>query len=201
MQQATNDSRVNRKQGKNNASSPPGPSSNPQSSSLQKSTVDGVRRVWGTLPCTTPGAVSATLKKLTSDGSKIAVKRKTRRYEGSGKTRWWFLLKSDENVLKKLDDEWESIRLQTKWKLECCSAPRSELDPCAGSTNNTSTNTTTSESQQLLSPPGGTSPTDATEHESSNDHEETQHNDQTANSNHPDNTFLERPPASQELVS
>ena len=202
VQQTTGDSRVSRERGENNASSPPGSSSNSQSSNLPKSPVNGVRRVWGTLPCTTPGAVSATLKKLTSVGSKIAVKRKTRRsrQEGSGKTRWWFLLKSDENVLKKLDDEWETIRLQTKWKLEFCSAPRSELDPSqnyAENTNNIPTNATTSDSQLLLSSPGRTSPPDATE--SAN--EETQRNSQTVNSNHPDNTFLERPPTFHQLVS
>ncbi len=192
-----NGNRVSRKQGDDNTSSPPGPSSNSQSSSLQKSPVSGVRRVWGTLPYTTPGAVSATLKKLTSVGNKIAVKRKTRKHEGSGKTRWWFLLKSDENVLKKLDNEWESIQLQTKWKLECCSTPRSKVDPSQNCAENASTNTTTSDSQQPLSSPG---PTDAST-DNANEVLETQHNDQTANSNHPNNTFLERSPTSQQLVS
>ena len=55
----------------------------------------------------------ATLKKLTSVDSKIVARRITKTLEGSGKTRWWFLVKSDKDVLKKLGDEWESIQLQT----------------------------------------------------------------------------------------
>ena len=145
------------------------------------------------MPCTTPGAVSATLKKLTSVASKIAVKRKTRKHESSGKTRWWFLLKSDENVLNMLDTEWEGIQLQTKWKLERCSAPWSKVNPsqinCAENISTTSDIVRTS--------PGPTNTSNAKE---SQRNDQTDQTDQTANSN-PPNIFLERPPTSQQLVS
>ena len=42
----------------------------------QRSTVVDVRRVWGTMKSTTPTAVSATLKKLTTVGGSLFVKRR-----------------------------------------------------------------------------------------------------------------------------
>ena len=125
--------------------------------------------------------------------------------------RWWFLLKGDENILKKLEEEWEKIQLQTKWKLECCLAPSSELNSsqnCAENITNACTNTTTgtstSSSQQVQpqSSPGSTSTTltDTSGGVTVND-DETQHEDQTVESNHPENVFLERLPVSQQLIS
>ena len=32
-------------------------------------------------------------------------------------------MRGDENVLKKLEDDWECIQIQTNWKLEHCKAP------------------------------------------------------------------------------
>ena len=65
----------------NKASTSPKPSgASTESASVQRSFINGVRRVWGTMPSTTTGAIYATLKKLTSIGNKISVRRKTRRY-------------------------------------------------------------------------------------------------------------------------
>ena len=32
--------------------------------------------------------------------------------------RWWFVLRADENVLKRLEESWGAIAIQTNWKLE-----------------------------------------------------------------------------------
>ena len=34
--------------------------------------------------------------------------------------RWWFLIRGDEQVLVNLEGNWDSIALQTSWKLENC---------------------------------------------------------------------------------
>ena len=41
----------------------------------------------------------------------------------AGRDKWWFLLKGQETVLKELEAVWESVSLQTKWKLEPCTKP------------------------------------------------------------------------------
>ena len=90
--------------------------------------VPGVRRVWGTFKHTPAGAVAATLKKLTTTGDRLTIKRVFRRGTAEGRDRWWFHLLGEEELLKQLEGEWESVSLQTCWKLEPCSKPaRSEI--------------------------------------------------------------------------
>lgn len=101
----------------------------------QRSTVVGVRRVWGTMKSTTPTAVSSTLKKLTTVGGSLFVKRKSKVHESSGKTRWWFVLKGDEEILKDLEGEWTNVHLQTNWKLETCTKPTDATDANASASN------------------------------------------------------------------
>ena len=118
------------------------------------------------------------------------------------KTRWWFLLKSDENVLKKLEGEWESIQLQTKWTLECCTAPLSEPEHLQNNAENSRDATSTyqccyhSNSQQPQSAPGSASSSPGNH---INTTEET-NNDQITDFNSP-KTLLGNPPISQHLVS
>lgn len=88
----------------------------------EKERVSGARRVWGTLPTMQMVAVISTLKKLTKAGSKVRVYRKFRTSR-QGKACWWFNLKGDENDLCVLESEWDSVALQTKWKLEHCYKP------------------------------------------------------------------------------
>ena len=85
--------------------------------------VPGVRRVWGTFKHTPTGAVAATLKKLTTIGNRLTIKRVFRRGTVDGRDRWWFHLLGEEELLKQLEGEWESVLLQTSWKLEPCSKP------------------------------------------------------------------------------
>ena len=87
--------------------------------------VTGVRRIWGTLRNTTPAAVSSALNKLTTSGNQLAVKKKFS--DISGRSRWWFLVKGREEVLTKLQEEWEKVSLQTNWKLEPCTKPNTAV--------------------------------------------------------------------------
>ena len=108
-------------------------SSEPSTKSAQRTPVDGVRRVWGTLKSTT-AAVRSTLKKLWPVSNSLIVRRRVREYGDSNKTRWWFILKGDENTLKTLDNECqERIQMQTNLKLEQCTAPNNQ--PSANNSN------------------------------------------------------------------
>ena len=78
--------------------------------------VAGARKVWGTMKETTTAALSNTLKKLTSVSDQLQIKRKYK--SNSVKNRWWFVLRGGEDLLTKLESEWENVQLQTKWKLE-----------------------------------------------------------------------------------
>ena len=81
--------------------------------------VEGVRRVWGTLKATTTTAVASTLKKLTTLGDRLAVRKKVK----PDANRWWFLIKGDEQLLCELEREWDRVSLQTNWKIERCTKP------------------------------------------------------------------------------
>ena len=81
--------------------------------------VAGARKVWGTIRTTTSLAVSTTLKRLTTVGHKLTVKRKSQAAsEGGRKERWWFIIRGDEVDLDCLQLQWETIAIQTAWKLE-----------------------------------------------------------------------------------
>ena len=56
-------------------------------------------------------AVTSTLKKL---------KRKSRPGNNSGKSAYWFVIKSSEGVLKQLGEEWDQVQLQIGWRIEDC---------------------------------------------------------------------------------
>lgn len=94
--------------------------------------VPGVRRVWGTFKLTPAGAVVATLKKLTTIGDRLSVKRVFRKGIANGRDRWWFHLLGEEDLLKQLEGEWESVSLQTNWKLETCTKPAAANDTSTG---------------------------------------------------------------------
>ena len=112
------------------------------STSIQRTPINGVRRIWGTLKSTTPAAVSSTLKKLSPSSDRLVVRRKVREYDNSNKTRWWFILRGDETILKKWEGDWERIQVQT---LEYCTAPNNQScldannDHGSANTNNSST--------------------------------------------------------------
>ena len=95
-----------------------------RTTSEAKTKVQGVRRIWGTMRSATTFAVTSTLKKLTSVGNKLSVKRKSRPgNNNSGKSAYWFVIKSSEDVLKQLGEEWDQVQLQIGWRLEDCYKP------------------------------------------------------------------------------
>ena len=65
-------------------------------------------------------AVSSTLAKLTSVQSETQVQVK-RKYKLSDKktVRWWFVVRGTEEVLTKIENEWERVSLQTNWNQHC----------------------------------------------------------------------------------
>ena len=80
--------------------------------------------------------VVRSLKQHTSVGNKVAIQRKYRIISGS-RQHWWYLVRSDESILKKLDSEWEQVRSATdsaRWKLELCQ----EINASATQSNATS---------------------------------------------------------------
>ena len=81
----------------------------------------GARKVWGTLKTTTTVAVTNALKLVPdiSPGS-ITVKRKYKTLNGTGRvvTKWWFILRGEEEVLQALENKWNIIAVQTAWRIE-----------------------------------------------------------------------------------
>ena len=85
----------------------------------QKEKVEGARKMWGALKSTTPSVVSSTLAKLTTvQQEELLVKRKYKEATSGDKpVLWWFVIRGNEDVLQKLDNEWTKVSLQTTWKL------------------------------------------------------------------------------------
>ena len=81
----------------------------------------GARKVWGMLKTTTTVAVTNALKLVPdiSPGS-ITVKRKYKTLNGTGRvvTKWWFILRGEEEVLQALENKWNIIAVQTAWRIE-----------------------------------------------------------------------------------
>ena len=81
----------------------------------------GARRVWGTFADATTRSVKAALKRVftrgESEGDELHVLRKFKPGGSGRKTRWWFVLRSSEPTLVNLESRWESMELQTGWKL------------------------------------------------------------------------------------
>ena len=87
----------------------------------EKEKVSGARKIWGTLKSTSATAVSTAVTKLTSlTEDDFQVKRKYKQYQKNNSTvlRWWFVIRGSEEVMSKLEDEWEQLSLQTNWKIE-----------------------------------------------------------------------------------
>ena len=93
------------------------------SSTRNHSVVSGSRKICGTLSSATPQAVSDTISSLTGvPDTTFTVKRKfkmVRRCADRTKlVRWWFVIRGSEDVLKQLEEKWNLMDTQVKWKLE-----------------------------------------------------------------------------------
>ena len=95
-------------------------------STRQREVVSGARRVWGTLKSASHYTVKATIVKLASTTCRgldaLSVKCKSMT-TSSGKLKWWFVLHGDEGILSELAQSWETVSLQTSWRLESCTKP------------------------------------------------------------------------------
>ena len=100
--------------------------------------------MWGTLKTTTSSAVLSTLAKLTTIPQEVLnVKRKYKKSNDRVKPlRWWFVLRGSEDVMKKLDNEWGKVSLQTNWKIM----------PLLRFSNTDNSKSSNSDSEQLPSP-------------------------------------------------
>lgn len=92
------------------------------SSSSAKIKIEGKRKIWGTWPTTSVSAVKNAIKGITKL-DEVSVKRKYKtarsgRGNSARVSKWWFILNGREELLKKLDEKWSTVKLQTNWTLE-----------------------------------------------------------------------------------
>ena len=66
-----------------------------------------------------------TISKLTEVKDNLQIRRKFKKLTGN-KTLWWFVIHCQEEILCKLDAEWEKVKLQTGWTLQKCYKPSNE---------------------------------------------------------------------------
>lgn len=105
-------------------------------SQVHTTEIIGARKIWGTIKTATSFAVSTTLKRLTTIGSKLIVKRKFQAASESGhKERWWFIIRGEEADLTCLQSQWEAVANQTAGKLE--SVAYTPSPPTSSSPNTT----------------------------------------------------------------
>ena len=89
----------------------------------EKVRVPGARKVWGTMKTCTTQAVSTTIALLCPTvAGKLQLRRKFKKTNDNGcVTRWWFLIRGEEDVLVELQQIWECVSIQTSlWRLEEC---------------------------------------------------------------------------------
>ena len=99
--------------------------------------ISGARKIWGTLRATTAVAVKNAIFSIAKiPTEEFVVKRKYKSNPNTSK--WWFVIRGEESMLKKLEDEWPSVFLQTAWKLmdlftysEFSSQPEGSQTPAA----------------------------------------------------------------------
>ena len=81
--------------------------------------VAGSRKIWGTLKSTTTSAVSNTVCSLTGvNADHLIFRRKYKTNPTKNPSKWWFVIRSDEVLLKDLKEKWHLIALQTNRKIE-----------------------------------------------------------------------------------
>ena len=83
--------------------------------------VKGARKIWGTMKSATTAVVANALKTLTKmPPNSLTIKRKYRTVTNDPKqvTRWWFVVRGEECLLEQLQASWQSVNIQTSWKLE-----------------------------------------------------------------------------------
>ena len=84
--------------------------------------VAGARKIWGTVPTCSAGAVAATISKLVPTKLQLRIRRKTKA-SIRNKVVWWFVVHGTESDLVILERDWEKVQMQTLWSLENCYMP------------------------------------------------------------------------------
>ena len=82
--------------------------------------IPGARKVWSTHKSTTTGEVKGAISVLANIAPAVlAVKRKFRVQESNvQRSTWWFVLRADENTLRRLEDSWNTLALPRRWRLK-----------------------------------------------------------------------------------
>lgn len=75
------------------------------------------RKVWGTMKTCTMQTVSTTIVQLCPNDGELQLCKTS---DNGRITRWWFLVRGEEEVLAELQQIWEHISIQTSWRLEEC---------------------------------------------------------------------------------
>ena len=113
--------RVKKRIEKENAQRTGSSSSSPSPVTSQpKIKVKGKRRVWGTLKASHSGVIKNSICNVTGLPSNLfEVKRKYKSISGQ-KIRWWHVLTGKEEDLISLERKWDTVKIQTGWKIEPC---------------------------------------------------------------------------------
>ena len=80
----------------------------------------GVRRVWATMSSCSVTSVAKAIRQLTNISGEMQVKRKYKTTDTEKLSKWWYIARAEESLLKQLDGKWEKVKMQTSWKLEPC---------------------------------------------------------------------------------
>ena len=114
-----------------------------------KVVVEGARRIWGTLKNFPSTAVLGAISKLTEVKDSLQIRRKFKKLTGN-KMLWWFVIHCEEEILCKLDAEWEKVKFQTGWTLQKCYKPANEEEQPGTDRNTQMQSATLPESQYNL---------------------------------------------------
>ena len=83
--------------------------------------VKGARKIWGTMAESTVRSVKNAITRFCNIApSGLYVKRKNKVTVPANKNVWWYVIHADEEVLCDMENKWEPIQLQLRWKLEHC---------------------------------------------------------------------------------
>ena len=89
-------------------------------SSHEREVLPGVRQVWGTMRSCSVTSVAKAIRQLTNISGEMQVKRKYKTSDTGKLSKWWYIVRAEESLLKQLDGKWEKVKLQTLWKIEPC---------------------------------------------------------------------------------
>ena len=98
-------------------------STNPQLSNThkQKIKISGLRKVWGSMQSCTTNVMAKTISNLCATMANKRQLRRKYKITSNGQVRHWcFLIRGDEEVLLELEKTWNTVAVQTSWKLEEC---------------------------------------------------------------------------------